>query len=134
MDPSTSLPSIVLVKFDGYMGPPFPGCDESVVPILPVYRPYDYKGASCTRTQFPLRLSYAITVHKSQGLTLPKVVLNLNQKEHAAGLSYVAVSRVKTLDSLLFEEPFDHDRFTGGKSLTYKERVADFDRRTGQLV
>jgi len=47
--------------------------------------------------QFPLRLAYGITVHKSQGLTLSKAVLNLATKEHALGLSYVAVSRVKTL-------------------------------------
>jgi ATP-dependent DNA helicase PIF1 len=47
--------------------------------------------------QFPLRLVYKITVYKSQGLTLSKAVLNLATKEHALGLSYMAVSQVKTL-------------------------------------
>jgi hypothetical protein len=37
--------------------------------------------------------------------------LNLNQREHCPGLSYVAVSRVKTLSGVLFKVPFDFDRF-----------------------
>ena len=79
-------------------------------------------------------MAYAITVHKSQGLTLLRVVLNLDQAEFAAGLSYVAVSRVKTLSGIIFEKLFDLDSFTGPKTITYKERVADFDRRTLQLL
>ena len=50
-------------------------------------------------------------VHKSQWLTLSKVVLNLDQKGHCLGLSYVAISRVKSLGGLIFERPFDFDRF-----------------------
>ena len=53
-----------------------------------------------------------ITVHKSQGLILLQVVLNIDQKEHCLGLSYVAISRVKALDRLMFESPFDFSRFT----------------------
>jgi len=49
-------------------------------------------------------------------LTLSNVVLNLNQKEHSLGLSYVAISRVKTLDSLLFKAPFDFEHFTSTNS------------------
>jgi hypothetical protein len=43
---------------------------------------------------------------------LSKAVLNLNQREHCLGLSYVAVSQVKTLDKVLFKVPFDFKRFT----------------------
>ena len=56
-------------------------------------------------------LAYAITVHKSQGLTLPKVVLDLSQTEHCLGLLYVAVLQVKFLDRLLFKGPFDFNYF-----------------------
>jgi hypothetical protein len=52
-------------------------------------------------------------VYKSQGLTLLQAVLNLNQKEHCLRLSYVAVSQVKALDSILFKVPFNYKRFTG---------------------
>ena len=58
-----------------------------------------------------MRLAYAITVHKSQGLTLRKVVLDLSRKEHCLSLSYVAISRVKSLDGLLFKGPFDFNHF-----------------------
>jgi ATP-dependent exoDNAse (exonuclease V) alpha subunit len=86
-DPLRALPTVLLIRFDDYSGPDFPGLLPGVIPVFPATRSYDYKGVSCSRTQFPLRLAYAITVHKSQGLTLSKVVLNLDQKEHCLGLS-----------------------------------------------
>jgi ATP-dependent DNA helicase PIF1 len=84
--------------------------------------------------KFPLRLAYAITVHKSQGLTLSRVVLNLNQKQHCLGLSYVAVSRVKTLAGLLFEIPFDFDRFVLVDSAVSRDRKLDYTFRNTQLL
>ena len=56
-------------------------------------------------------LAYAIMVYKSQGLTLPKVVLDLSQREHCLSLLYVAVLQVKSLDRLLFKGPFNFDYF-----------------------
>jgi len=50
--------------------------------------------------QFPLRLGYAITVHRSQGQTLDGVVCDLS-KVFASGLGYVALSRVKSLKDLV---------------------------------
>jgi hypothetical protein len=61
------------------------------------------KNAICTRTMLPLRLAYAMTVHKCQGLTLPKVVVNLGPKEMSLGLTYVAISRVKRFTDLVVE-------------------------------
>jgi ATP-dependent exoDNAse (exonuclease V) alpha subunit len=63
-----------------------------------------FGGKACTRTQFPVVLAYAITIHKSQGLSLDKAVLNINNKEFVPGLTYVGVSRIRTLGDLMFEE------------------------------
>jgi len=131
---TSTLPSMVLIQFDEYRGPDFPCCDPGVIPVFPVTRQFEYKGVVCSRTQFPLRLAYAITVHKSQGLTLTKAVLNLNQREHCLGLSYVAVSRVKSLAGVLFEVPFDYNHFTRAESAMSIDRELDYLVRSNQLL
>jgi ATP-dependent DNA helicase PIF1 len=133
-DPSVSMPSLLLVRFDEYSGPDFPLYRPKIVPIFPTTRQFEFKGVLCTRKQFPLRLAYAITVHKSQGLTLSRVVLNLDQREHCLGLSYVAVSRVKALDGLMFESPFDYSRFNSHNTPTARDRELDITFRKTQLL
>jgi ATP-dependent DNA helicase PIF1 len=69
-------------------------------------------------------------VYKSQGLTLSKAVLNLNQREHYLGLLYIAISQVKTLDGVLFESPFDFKRFKGVNSIISQEQELDYTFRS----
>jgi ATP-dependent exoDNAse (exonuclease V) alpha subunit len=51
-------------------------------------------------TQFPFKLGYASTVHKSQGLTLDKVIIRPEGFDTSHGLGYVALSRLTTLEGL----------------------------------
>lgn len=58
-------------------------------------------------TQFPIRVAYAISVHKSQWLTFDKAVLDLNGGIFAAWQLYVALSRVKSLPWLYLKIPIE---------------------------
>lgn len=55
-----------------------------------------------TITQIPLRLAWAITIHKAQGMTLDGAVIDLS-KAFVEGMGYVALSRLKNLESLFLK-------------------------------
>ena len=83
------------------------------------------------RIQIPLRLSFAVTIHKVQSLTLPLAKVNIGEKiEKNIGLTYVAFSRVKRLEDLLLV-PFDYKRLTNIKLPSY---VIEHDEKTKKLV
>ena len=88
------LPIAVMVRLDSYSGPMLP---DGTVPITPIRRTWSASGAQCSRLKLPLKLAWAVTIHKAQGLTLDKVVIDVGKKEFSSGLTFVACSRVRHL-------------------------------------
>ncbi len=105
-----AMPLCIQVSFDKYSGPTI--YDNESLPITPVTASYNEQNIKCTRKQFPLVLAYAISIHRSQGVTLDKAIVDIEDNEFQAGLTYVALSHVKTLEGLLLKPAFNFDRLT----------------------
>ena len=93
------LPAFVLVHVPQYTGPSFLEGESNIVAIIRLRRNWNANKTSCSRTMIPLQPAYAISVHKSQGMSLDKVMINLGPKEFASGLSYTAISRCKKIQN-----------------------------------
>ena len=59
-------------------------------------------------TQYPLKLAWAITIHKSQGMTFNRMHFDLTRGTFAPGQAYVAISRMKSLDGLTISNKIRH--------------------------
>ena len=120
MKTTSEAPDFIMVQYDGYNGPCI---NANLFPVAMIIRSCEKTGRYFTRKQFPLKLAYAITIHKSQGLTLEYVVIDLG--EFSAGLTYVGLSRVRRLVDLVFIRYCDKKRFDKiGKSKKYKLKIA----------
>ena len=73
-----------------------------------------------TFVQFPIKLAWAITVHKSQGLTFKNVVIDFSGGVFAGGQAYVALSRCTRLEGITLREPIKR------KDIFVKSEVANF--------
>jgi energy-coupling factor transporter ATP-binding protein EcfA2 len=59
--------------------------------------------------QFPLKLAWAVTIHKSQGLTFNELIIDLENRAFAHGQTYVALSRCTTYDGIILKRPIRRD-------------------------
>ncbi len=120
-----NLPIAVLVEFDNYTGPPFLADHPKCVPIPPMLAEWNSTGKHLSHQQLPLQLRYAMTIHKSQGQTLDKAVIDIGNAELAAGCTFVATSRLRRLQDGLFE-PMSFERLQAiGKGTNLQTRIKE---------
>jgi len=109
---SGDMPSVALVEFEGYTGPPLMrGARSKWLPIVPVERRCDC--GACTRFGLPLWVAKADTVHGVQGLTvgdshpIQRVLIrwSLAAEKRWPGILYVAASRPENMSNLALETP-----------------------------
>ncbi|XP_057861149.2 uncharacterized protein LOC131069656 [Cryptomeria japonica] len=104
------LPKYVVVEFKNYSGPHWDNANPKFVPIPPITRG--------SRTQLPLAMAWALTIHKSQGLTLDEATIDIGKAEKQ-GLTFTVLSRVKSLHDLRIEPPFSFERYSKLQSNAY---------------
>ncbi|CAF1066323.1 unnamed protein product [Brachionus calyciflorus] len=126
------LPETLIIEVEDYDGPQFfDDLDKhNYIPINPIS--IFAKQASGTRTQLPIRLGYAMTIHKSQGQTLKKAVIDLGNSEISLGLTFVALSRLKNINDFLIVA-FPFDRLTKIRKSTCLQPRLDEEERLIQL-
>ena len=112
IDQTTGRISVILVAFDSeHVGQErmytsvYDSISQNAVVIHRTQAkfPVDKKASfQATRTQFPLTLAWAVTIHKCQGLTLSEIAIDMTcaKGKFKPGEAYVAFSTVKTLDKL----------------------------------
>ena len=112
IDEKTGKMSTILVSFDSkHVGQEamhtrvYHSTNQNAVPIYQTQATFPiYKKASCqaTRSQFPLTVAWAVTIHKCQGLTLSEIVIDMTpaKGKFKPGEAYVAFSKVRTTEKL----------------------------------
>lgn len=135
------IPKAVIVKFDEFTGNSILETIPKCVAITSITAEWpDKSGFSYSRQQIPLRLAWAITIHKSQGQTLSKVVIDFKKDEtkkthfREQGMEFVALSRVRKLEDLVME-PITYERFMkinskNEKLIKEEKRLKDLAKET----
>ena len=107
-----ALPICVIVQLDNYIGPSFLPDTPRCVPVCPLTRQWQHcrtVGSSSeadmlSRTQIPLKLAYAMTIYKSQGQSIDRLMVHPGDREYQSGALFVALSRATNLKGLCIEE------------------------------
>lgn len=144
-NPRDTIPCCLLVRFEDYRGDGIEGLigqdrrDGAIIPIFPVRRARgNTSGETISearyREQFPVIPCYAITIHKSQGMTLDQAVINLSERQVSPGAFYVALSRVRSLSGLAIERDFLLSDLRFPETDVTRDRNLDWNIRSTMLV
>ena len=117
--------SIILVEFENYCGRIIFDENPKLVQIIRI----GVKKGRGERNQFPIIQANGISIHKSRGSSLDSAYVNIGLKEFAPGLTFVALSRVKSIENL-YLKPFSFERFQELEcaSNTRSDRLAEEER------
>ncbi|MCR9082448.1 MAG: AAA family ATPase [Cyclobacteriaceae bacterium] len=86
-----------------------------------------------TFSHFPVKLAWAVTVHKSQGLTFDKAIIDVG-RAFAPGQVYVALSRLRSLDGLILRSRIQSDLIFSDKSVVDFSHSAKAQKRLDELL
>lgn len=76
--------------------------------------------------QYPIKAAWALTVHKSQGLTFNKVAIDLGNGAFSAGQTYVALSRCRSIEGLSFKSPISpRDVIVSHRAVSFSQNFND---------
>jgi hypothetical protein len=133
------LPSCILIRLDRTRMTPLFGLEAGVVPLTPEkaqFKVFDRKTKSkrtIDRYYFPITAAYAITDYRSQGQTIPSVIVDLAQPPTGGGLNlfnlYVALSRSSGRSTIRILRPFKEELF----SASHRSDLMDEDDRLERM-
>jgi ATP-dependent exoDNAse (exonuclease V) alpha subunit len=77
--------------------------------------------------QYPIKLAWAITIHKSQGLTFDKLIIDLDHGAFTHGQVYVAISRCRSLEGVILKRPVKH------RDIIFDDRIQQIEEYFPEL-
>ena len=132
MHPGNGMPHFIVVAFPDYLGPPYLPDHPGTVPIFPRTAEWKVGTKKCTRRSFPLIPGYALTIHKSQGMTIDQpVVIDIGPLEFAPGLTYTVCTRTRSLSNVAFHPMPTFNRIRAIFKDSFRAKQLEVTRRVG---